>query len=41
MQDENIQSEMFGLCFCKVLLSRQEFMVVGVTCKTELAKTGA
>ena len=37
-QDENIQSGMFGVCLCKVLLSREAFMVVGVTCETELMK---
>ena len=36
--NENTGSEVFDFCFCVVLLSFEAFLVVGVTCETELAK---
>ena len=36
--NENTGSEVFDFCFCVVLLGFEAFLVVGVTCETELAK---
>ena len=39
--NENTGSEVFDFCFCVVLLGFEAFLVVGVTCETELAKREA